>query len=80
MLRQGVDVTTSPGIIRMWGFPAVTWIVIVALTALLIYMFFAGEQRLLVVMTTAVVAAIAVVAGIIVHFRTRNRTTNNQAD
>ncbi|MBS3178936.1 MULTISPECIES: amino acid permease [unclassified Pseudoclavibacter] len=57
----------TKGAIRMWGFPWLTWVVIVALSALLIYMFFAGETRLIEVTTSFIIAGISIVAGVSVQ-------------
>ncbi|WOF23676.1 amino acid permease [Microbacterium betulae] len=60
--------------IRMWGHPYITWAVIVALSALLVFMFFAGPTRLVEVSTSFVVAIVCIVAGLIVQ-RRRSRET-----
>ncbi|WP_159613968.1 amino acid permease [Glutamicibacter sp. JC586] len=77
LLSHGVDVHTVSGVIRMWGFPVVNWIVICALSALLVYMFFAGEQRLLEILTSAVVTVLAVIAGFIVQRRSKISVSAN---
>lgn len=59
----------QPGTVRMWGYPWLTWIVIIALSGLLVYMFFGGPTRLLEISTSFAVAAISVFAGIVVQRR-----------
>ncbi|MGO1661749.1 MAG: amino acid permease [Canibacter sp.] len=60
----------EPGVIRMWGFPWLTWIVIVAIVALLLFMTFnPNPQTRLELMLSLVVTGISVVAGVIVQRR-----------
>jgi GABA permease/aromatic amino acid permease len=68
---KGLDVITAPNVIRMWGFPVITWTVIVALTSLLVFMCFAGSGRLIEVLTSFGVTAIAVAGGIVHQRRAR---------
>lgn len=62
------DAIKQPGVIKMWGFPVITWIVIVALSALLLYMTFSpNPQTRIELAVSLIVAGISVVAGIIVQ-------------
>lgn len=69
LARQGIDAAAQEGVSRMWGFPVLNWVVIAALSGLLISMFFAGGQRLVEVTTSAIVTVLAVTVGIVLQRR-----------
>ncbi|MGO2655356.1 MAG: amino acid permease [Pseudoclavibacter sp.] len=70
LAKQGVVPGKANGTIKMWGFPYITWIVIVALVALLAYMTFNKSlQTRIELYMSLVVAAVSVVAGLIVQRR-----------
>jgi GABA permease len=67
LVAQGVDLP-----IRMWGYPVLTWGVIVFIPCVLIYMAI-GSDLQLELFSTAVTAAVVVALGLYVHARERGR-------
>lgn len=70
--QQGVELGADSGIIRMWGYPYLTWLVIVALVALLAYMTFSpNPQTRIELAVSLLVAAVSIIAGLFVQRRQR---------
>jgi GABA permease len=73
-LRRRLEQDTLP--VRMWGYPYVTWAVIVIIPVMLVYMAFREGSRFDLAMTAAI-AAVVVVVGVVLTRRTpasRDRT------
>lgn len=64
MLERGIDVTKDDGVLKMWAFPYLNWIMLAILTALLGFMAVTESHRVEVIISTAV-AAVVIVLGVL---------------
>jgi GABA permease len=56
--------------VRMWGYPYLTWAVVIVIPVMLVYMLFDADQRTN-ILATAVIAIVVVALGV---FTTRGRS------
>lgn len=81
LAAQGIVPGRDRGTIRMWGFPWITWLVIISLVALLVYMTFNRDPEIRVQLyLSLVVAGVSVVAGVIVQRRQHRSAAAEQVD
>ncbi len=64
MLERGIDVTKDDGVLKMWAFPYLNWIMLAILTALFGFMAVTESHRVEVIISTAV-AAVVIVLGVL---------------
>lgn len=64
LAAQGIDVASQPGVLKMWLFPYLNWVMIAALAALLVFMAVTPSHRVEVLIST-VVAAIVIGLGLV---------------
>lgn len=76
LAAQGVDVLNQPGVLKMWLFPYLNWVLIVVLGALLIFMAVTESHRLEVLISTSV-ATVVLVLGV---WNSRHRTKAPMAE